>query len=130
MYLSKKRINMAGLSIGVVRAGMSCVVPTPAHAPPSPCPTLSHALKPPAGIPYAIWGFLFVICTQGFLLPKDDSKFENNLTFTMRVNYGSPNKVRTEQCTEGMPNHAAISPECTDHLGLCRCLCEPARTQH
>ena len=29
----------------------------------------------PYGVPYAIWGFLFVLLTQKFLLPGNSSKF-------------------------------------------------------
>ena len=39
----------------------------------------------PYGVPYAIWGFLFVIIMQRWLLPRDTSRFATDLLFALRV---------------------------------------------
>ena len=44
----------------------------------------------PYGIPYAIWGFLFVIFMERYLLPGNSSRFETNLLLALQVGSKSP----------------------------------------
>ncbi len=44
----------------------------------------------PYGVPYALWGFLFVVLTQSFLLPGNSSKYSKDLLFAVRVLPNSP----------------------------------------
>lgn len=46
----------------------------------------------PYGIPYAIWGFLFVIFMQRFLLPGDSSRFATDLLLALRVGSNFPGR--------------------------------------
>ena len=39
----------------------------------------------PYGVPYAIWGFLFVLLTQRWLLPGNVSRFCKDLRLALRV---------------------------------------------
>jgi di/tricarboxylate transporter len=44
----------------------------------------------PFGVPYALWGYLFVVLTQSFLLPDNSSKWSKDLLFALRVLPNSP----------------------------------------
>ena len=44
----------------------------------------------PYGIPYAIWGFIFVIFMERFLLPGNSSRFATDLLLALRVGSRSP----------------------------------------
>lgn len=39
----------------------------------------------PYGVPYAIWGFLFIVLTQAWLLPGNSSKFARDLLMAIRA---------------------------------------------
>ena len=39
----------------------------------------------PYGVPYAIWGFLYMILTQSFLLPGNSSKHAKDLQTALKV---------------------------------------------
>lgn len=49
----------------------------------------------PYGIPYAIWGFMFVLVTQRWLLPGNSSRFHKDLLLALRVGPASPSKGRS-----------------------------------
>ncbi|GFH22081.1 uncharacterized protein HaLaN_19489, partial [Haematococcus lacustris] len=49
----------------------------------------------PYGVPYAIWGFLFVIMTQRWLLPGNSSRFARDLLLALRVRRGSVSAGKT-----------------------------------
>ena len=48
----------------------------------------------PYGVPYAIWGFLFVIFMQKWLLPGNSSRFATDLLFALRVGSSFPGRGR------------------------------------
>ena len=44
----------------------------------------------PYGIPYAIWGFLFVVFMERWLLPGNSSRYETDLLLAIKVSSKSP----------------------------------------
>lgn len=45
-------------------------------------------------MPYALWGFLFVIIVQRWLLPGNSSRFATNILMALRVGPSSPVRGR------------------------------------
>ncbi|KAG2448929.1 hypothetical protein HYH02_006277 [Chlamydomonas schloesseri] len=39
----------------------------------------------PYGVPYALWGFVYILLTQGFLLPGNSSRYAKDLLIAVRV---------------------------------------------
>ncbi|KAG2451461.1 hypothetical protein HYH02_004059 [Chlamydomonas schloesseri] len=39
----------------------------------------------PYGVPYALWGFVYILLTQGFLLPGNSSRYAKDLLLAVRV---------------------------------------------
>ncbi|GIL78280.1 hypothetical protein Vretifemale_7730, partial [Volvox reticuliferus] len=39
----------------------------------------------PYGVPYALWGFIFIVATQRFLLPGNSSRYAKDLLLALRV---------------------------------------------
>ncbi|PNH12358.1 putative sodium/sulfate cotransporter 3, partial [Tetrabaena socialis] len=44
----------------------------------------------PYGVPYALWGFIFIVLTQRFLLPGNSSRYAKDLLLAVRVLSNSP----------------------------------------
>ncbi len=55
------------------------------------CPSTSQIFDiAPYGVPYALWGFIFVVAVQRFLLPGNSSRYAKDLLLAVRVLPNSP----------------------------------------
>ncbi|KXZ47579.1 hypothetical protein GPECTOR_34g738 [Gonium pectorale] len=69
-----------GTSTNLVIVGMQRHLrPPPTLLPP---PVLDNA---PYGVPYALWGFIFIVTVQRFLLPGNSSRYAKDLLLAVRV---------------------------------------------
>ncbi|PNH03965.1 putative sodium/sulfate cotransporter 3 [Tetrabaena socialis] len=62
----------------------------------------------PYGVPYALWGFIFVVITQRFLLPGNSSRYAKDLLLAVRVLPNSP-VVKKKLKDSGLRNQTGFA---------------------
>ncbi len=70
----------------------------------------------PYGVPYALWGFIFVVTTQSFLLPGNSSKFSADLLLATRV-LATSGLVKKSLIKSGLLNLHAVVLEAISRRG-------------